>query len=79
MPDLPYVEFPPEGVKGALMEAGMSEQVAGLIVEMQVALNEGRYFVGVERTAASTTPTGLEEFLDEALPAGQAVGEEGAR
>jgi uncharacterized protein YbjT (DUF2867 family) len=67
MPDLPYIEFPPDGVKGALIGAGMSEQVAGLIVDMQLALSEGLYFEGVQRTAESTTPTGLDEFLSKAL------------
>ncbi len=68
MPDLPYVEFPPDGVKGSLIEAGMSEQVAGLIVDMQLALNERRYLEGVRRTPESTTPTRLEDFLATALP-----------
>lgn len=67
MPDLPYLEFPSDEVKGALLGAGMSEQVAGLLVDMQLALNEGRYFVGVRRTAESATPTRLEDFLDQAL------------
>jgi uncharacterized protein YbjT (DUF2867 family) len=67
MPDLPYVTFPPDDVKGALIGAGMSEQVAGLIVDMQIALNEGVYFEGVRRTAESTTPTRLEDFLSKAL------------
>jgi uncharacterized protein YbjT (DUF2867 family) len=67
IPDLPYLEFPPADVKGALIGAGMSEQVAGLLVDMQLALNEGLYFEGVERTAESTTPTRLEDFLNVAL------------
>lgn len=70
VPDLPYVEVPPEVVKGGLMSAGMSEQVAGLIVDMQLALNDGRAFDGVERTPGSTGSTRLEEFLSESLPAG---------
>lgn len=68
MPDLPYVEFPPDEVRQVLVGAGMSEQVAGLLVDMQLALNEGRYFEGVSRTAESTTPTRLEDFLRQALP-----------
>lgn len=68
MPDLPYVEFPPEDVKAALLAAGMSEQVAGLLVDMQLAVNRGLYFEGVHRTAESTTPTRLEDFLMQALP-----------
>ena len=67
MPDLPYIEFPPDDVKGGLIGAGMSEQAAGLIVDMQLALSEGQYFEGVQRTPESTTPTGLDEFLSKAL------------
>jgi hypothetical protein len=63
----PDARFPPDGVKSALLGAGMSEQVAGLMVDMQLALNEGRYFVGIRRTAESTTPTRLEDFLSQAL------------
>jgi uncharacterized protein YbjT (DUF2867 family) len=67
IPDLPYVEFPPEGVKSALQGMGMSEEVASLIVELQIAINENRMMDDVQRTAESTTPTGLEEFLKGAL------------
>jgi uncharacterized protein YbjT (DUF2867 family) len=66
MPDLLYVEFPPEGVKAALRGIGWSEQFASLLVESQVAINEGRIVAG-ERTAENTTPTRLEEFLSGAL------------
>jgi uncharacterized protein YbjT (DUF2867 family) len=76
MPDLPYVEFPPDGVKEALVEAGMSEEVAGLLVDLQLALNERRYFEGVHRTPESTTPTRLEDFLATALPATTVVNAE---
>jgi uncharacterized protein YbjT (DUF2867 family) len=67
MPDLPYLAFPPGDVKGALIGAGMSEQVAGLIVDMQLALSEGVYFEGVRRTDESTTPTRFEDFLSKAM------------
>jgi uncharacterized protein YbjT (DUF2867 family) len=67
IPDLPYVEFPPEEVKAALHGIGMSEEVASLIVELQIAINENRVMDDVQRTAESTTPTGLEEFLKSAL------------
>jgi hypothetical protein len=65
--ELPYIEFPPADMKGALLGAGMSEEAASLIVDMQLALNEGRPFDGVQRTAESTTPTRLEQFLKNAL------------
>jgi uncharacterized protein YbjT (DUF2867 family) len=67
VPELPYVEFPPEGVKDALIGARMSEEAATLIVDMQLGFNEGRPFDGVRRTPESTTPTRLEEFLENAL------------
>ncbi|MGH3143189.1 MAG: hypothetical protein ACRDO9_08685, partial [Gaiellales bacterium] len=66
-PGLPYVEFPPDGVKAALIGAGMSGEVASLIVDLQLARNEG-FFGSVDRPAASTSPTRLEDFLNEALP-----------
>jgi uncharacterized protein YbjT (DUF2867 family) len=65
--DLPYVELPPAEMRRALAGAGMSEEAASVMVDMQLALNDGRYFNGVRRTPATTTPTRLEEFLKEAL------------
>jgi uncharacterized protein YbjT (DUF2867 family) len=67
LPELPYVEFKPYGVKDALMGAGMSGEAASLLVDMQLALNEGRPFGGVRRTAEATTATRLEEYLKSAL------------
>jgi uncharacterized protein YbjT (DUF2867 family) len=67
MPDLPYVQFPTDGVRAALAGAGMSEEVASLMVDMQLAMNRGWPFANVARTAESTTPTTLEAFLKEAL------------
>jgi uncharacterized protein YbjT (DUF2867 family) len=67
IPDLPYLQFPPEGVKAALRGIGMSEEFASLLVEGQIAFNEGRMLQGVERTPESTTPTRLEDFLEGAL------------
>jgi hypothetical protein len=56
----------------------MSEQVAGLIVDMQLALNDGRCFEGVERAPEWANTTRLEDFLGEALPA-DSPKEEGER
>jgi uncharacterized protein YbjT (DUF2867 family) len=67
-PELPYVQFPPEGVEEALHAAGMSAQVARLVVEMQLAINRGAFFGGLERTPETTMPTRLEDFLETALP-----------
>jgi hypothetical protein len=67
LPELPYVAFPPDDMKGALVGAGMSEEAASLLVDMQLSLNEGGQFDGVRRTAETTTPTRLEEYLKVAL------------
>ena len=67
LPELPYVQLPPDGVRAALAAAGVSEEAAALMVEMQLAINQGRKFAGARRTADSTTPTTLEAFLKEAL------------
>jgi uncharacterized protein YbjT (DUF2867 family) len=67
IPDLPYIEFPPEGVKAALTSGmGWSEEFASLLVESQIAINENLIVSG-ERTAENTTPTRLEDFLGSAL------------
>jgi len=73
LPDLPYVEFPPDGMKAALIGAGMSEQVAGLVVDLQLALNQGRFIEGIRRTAESATPTRFQDFLARALPGEEAT------
>jgi uncharacterized protein YbjT (DUF2867 family) len=65
IPDVPYVEFPPEGMKAALQGIGWSEEFASLLVESHLAINER--LIGAERTAENTTPTSLEEFLKNAL------------
>ena len=66
-PDAPYVQFPPDDLKGALMGSGMSDEGAAMLVEMQLGVNEGRFAAGVERTPDNTGPTRLDEFLDDAL------------
>jgi uncharacterized protein YbjT (DUF2867 family) len=67
LPDLPYVQFPPDGVRAALVGAGMSEEAASLMVDMQLAMNRGWPFASVRRTAEEATPTTLEAFLKETM------------
>jgi uncharacterized protein YbjT (DUF2867 family) len=69
LPDLPYVEFPPAPMKDGLVAAGMAEEAATLLVDMQLGINDGWFFGKVQRTPDSTTPTRLEEFLKDALAA----------
>jgi uncharacterized protein YbjT (DUF2867 family) len=77
LPELPYIEFPPADMKGALLAAGMSEEAASLLVDMQLALNEGRPFDSVQRTAEVRTHTRLEEYLENALGGVPLAGEGG--
>jgi uncharacterized protein YbjT (DUF2867 family) len=67
LPDLPYVQFPPDGVRGALLGAGMSEEAASQMVELQLGLNRAGPFRAVRRAADATAPTRLEDFLDTVL------------
>ncbi|HEY7862324.1 MAG TPA: NAD(P)H-binding protein [Thermoanaerobaculia bacterium] len=59
-PELAYIAFPYEQVKAALMQTGLSGEIASTYVEMGQAFNEGR--IRAERTPEATTPTPLEEF-----------------
>jgi uncharacterized protein YbjT (DUF2867 family) len=64
--DVPYIQLPPNDAKGALQGAGMSEEFASLLVDVQSAINEG-LFDDVVRTPESTTPTTVRDFLEAAL------------
>jgi uncharacterized protein YbjT (DUF2867 family) len=64
-PDLAYVQFPPDGVRAALVAAGMSEAGASAMVELQLDLNRTGPFDALRRAADATAPTRLEEFLDQ--------------
>jgi uncharacterized protein YbjT (DUF2867 family) len=64
-PDLAYQQLPNDQVKGIFVQMGMSENMAGLILEMCDAMNDG-YMKALEpRTAANTTPTAYETFVNE--------------
>ncbi|HVZ79378.1 MAG TPA: NmrA family NAD(P)-binding protein [bacterium] len=59
-PGLPYVQFPYEDAKQGMIGAGMTPQMAGLMIEMNQAFNEGR--LEPTRTLGRGT-THLKEFL----------------
>ena len=75
-PALAYIQLPDEQVIQAMTSMGMSRSLATLLCEMSAALNNG-YMKALEaRSAANTTPTSFETFVQEVfLPAfkGQAV------
>ena len=63
--DLTYNYVPPAQLKPVLMQMGMSANMADLLLEMADALNSGHVKMLEERSAANTTPTTLETFVDE--------------
>jgi uncharacterized protein YbjT (DUF2867 family) len=68
--DLGYVQLPDPQVRESLVQIGMSEQVAQLLLEMAGAMNAGHMRPLEPRTAANSTPTSYESFVSkEWLPA----------
>jgi|SRR5579863_5273039 len=64
-PGLSYMQMPPQQLKPALVQMGMSPSIAGLLLEMAESLNSG-YMVALEpRSARNTTPTSIESFVAE--------------
>jgi uncharacterized protein YbjT (DUF2867 family) len=61
-PELPYVEFSFEDTRRALVGAGLSPSLADDFLEMYAGFNGGRVRALQGRSAATTTPTTLEEF-----------------
>jgi uncharacterized protein YbjT (DUF2867 family) len=61
-PDLEYVRVSDEDARTGMIAMGISPVSAASIVEMIRGFSEGRLRPLAPRTAATTTPTGLEEF-----------------
>ena len=64
-PDLKYAQLTDAQFKAALLQMGMSEPVASLLVEMSQALNSGKARALESRTPQNTTPTSYETFTAE--------------
>jgi len=64
-PDLTYQQVPPAQIKPALMQMGMSANMADLLLEMSEALNSGYMRALEPRSAQNTTPTTIETFVAE--------------
>jgi uncharacterized protein YbjT (DUF2867 family) len=76
-PDLKYLQMPAAQLKPALMQMGMSSNMADLLLEMAEALNSGHMKMLEPRSPANSTPTTLETFVAEVfVPAyrGKAAG-----
>jgi uncharacterized protein YbjT (DUF2867 family) len=64
-PDLVYKHLPNEQIRPALIQLGMSTNMADLILEMAAALNTGKMRAHEPRSARNTTPTSYETFVAE--------------
>jgi uncharacterized protein YbjT (DUF2867 family) len=61
--DLKYVQAPDDQFRTVLLQMGLSEQFARLLLEMIGALNSGYMRALEARTSQNTTPTGFETFV----------------
>jgi len=66
-PDLGYIQAPDNQVRAAMVQMGMSENFASLILEMAAALNTGHMRALEPRSAVNTTPTKFEPFVVESF------------
>ncbi len=62
--DLKYVQFGYDVAARAMVESGISANVAGLFIEMSRALNAGLFAVNRPRNAENSTPTTIEQFSE---------------
>ena len=63
--DLKYVQFSYEDAHKAMVEMGLTDNIAGLLVSLARAINDGTLLSHYERTAENTTETSIEEFAQE--------------
>jgi uncharacterized protein YbjT (DUF2867 family) len=66
-PDLKYVQAPDDQFRAALVQMGMSEQFARLLLEMIASLNSGHMRALEPRTPVNTTQTMFETFVAESF------------
>jgi uncharacterized protein YbjT (DUF2867 family) len=62
-PGLSYMQMPPEQIKPAMVQMGMTENLAGLLLEMADAMNTGHMAPLEKRTPERSLPTSLEQFV----------------
>ena len=64
-PDLKCVQVPDDQFQAILVQMGMSEQFARLLLEMTASLNAGKMHALEARTPQNSTPTDYESFVAE--------------
>jgi uncharacterized protein YbjT (DUF2867 family) len=62
---LGYIQAPDDQLRAAMVQMGMSADLVGLILEMAAALNSGHMKALEPRSAANTTATSFETFVEE--------------
>lgn len=73
-PDLNYVQFPYEDAVKAMVGMGLSQSVASGLVEMQRAMNEGRFFDATDLRSTAPSPMPMEAFVQIVAGAYKAMG-----
>jgi uncharacterized protein YbjT (DUF2867 family) len=64
-PNLQYVQMSAEQIRPAMLQIGMSGNIADLILEMSASLNSGHMGALEKRSSENTTPTSFETFVKE--------------
>ncbi|HEY3973683.1 MAG TPA: NmrA family NAD(P)-binding protein [Candidatus Sulfotelmatobacter sp.] len=66
-PDVKYVQAPDDQFRAIVVQMGMSEQFARILLEMTAAMNSGHMRPLEPRTPQNTTPTTYETFVAESF------------
>jgi uncharacterized protein YbjT (DUF2867 family) len=66
-PNLGYVHAPNDQIRAAMVQMGMSDNMAGQILELAAALNTGHMQTLESRSPRNTTPTPFETFVAQAF------------
>jgi len=66
-PDVKYIQPPNDQVRAGMVQSGMSDELARLLLEMADGLNSGHVRPLESRTAGNTTPTTFETFVAESF------------
>jgi hypothetical protein len=66
-PDLRYQRFPYEQVQQVLTQLGVPPKGAAMYIEMYKSINEGVLVPLEERSKENTTPTSIEQFVQDAF------------
>jgi uncharacterized protein YbjT (DUF2867 family) len=62
--NLNYVPFPYKDAKMGMVQMGLSENIAGLLIELAEGINNGKVLEHYVRTPQNTTKTTIEEFAE---------------